>query len=121
MNKQLGLSILEISKTWIYEFQYDYLKPKHKCNAKLCYMDTNSFIIHTKTEDAYKDIANDVEKRFNTPNFSIECNSIDRPLQKGKNKEVIGLMKDDLGGKIIRKFVGLRPKTFLFHKWWQWR
>ena len=64
MNKTvyLGLSILEISKTLMYEFWYDYIKPKYQDNAKLCYMDTDSFIIYIKTEDAYEDIANDVEK-----------------------------------------------------------
>ena len=60
----LGLSILEISKTLMYEFWYDYMKPKYGDNVKLCYMDTDSFIMHIKTEDFYNDIANDVEKRF---------------------------------------------------------
>ena len=66
MNKPvyLGLSILEISKTLMYEFWYDYMKPKYADNVKLCYMDTDSFIMHIKTEDFYKDIADDVEKRF---------------------------------------------------------
>ena len=64
MNKSiyLGLSILEISKTLMYEFWYDYMKPKYDDNVKLCYMDTDSFIMHIKIEDFYKDIANDVEK-----------------------------------------------------------
>ena len=64
MNKPvyLGLPILEISKTLIYEFWHNYMKPKDNDNAKLCYMDTDSFIMHVKTEDFYKDIANDVEK-----------------------------------------------------------
>ena len=65
----LGLSILEISKTLMYEFRYDYMKPKNGDNVKLCYMDTDSFIMHIKTEDFYKDIANDVEKRFDTSNY----------------------------------------------------
>ena len=58
----LGLSILQISKTLIYQFWCDYIKPKYQCNAKLCYMDTDSFTIYIKTEDVYEDIANDVEK-----------------------------------------------------------
>ena len=102
----LGLSILEISKTLLYEFWYDYMKPKYGDNVKLCYMDTDSFIMHITTEDFYRDIADDVEKRFDTSNY--EC---DRPLPKGKNKKVIGLMKDELGGKIMTEFVALRPKT----------
>ena len=62
----LRLTILEISKILMYEFWYDYIKPKYSDNVKLCYMDTDSFIIHIKTEDFYKDIADDVEKIFDT-------------------------------------------------------
>ena len=62
----LGLSILDISKTLRYEFWYDDVKLKYQDNAKLCYMDTDSFIINIKTEDFYEYIADDVEKRFNT-------------------------------------------------------
>ena len=64
MNKPvyLGLAILDLSKTVIYEFWYDYLKPKYGENAKLCYMDTDSFIVHIKTYDIYKDIAEDIKK-----------------------------------------------------------
>ena len=93
----------------MYEFWYDYMKPKYGDNAKLCYMDTDSFIMHNKTEDFYKDIANDFEKRFDTSNYEV-----DRPLPAGKNKKVIGLMKDELGGKIIKEFVALRPKTYSY-------
>ena len=105
----LGLSILEISKLLMYEFWYDYMKPKYDDNVKLCYMDTYSFIMNIKTEDFYKDIANDVEKRFDTSNYEV-----DRPLPTGKNKKVIGLMKDELGGRIITEFVALRPKTYSY-------
>ena len=91
----------------MYEFWYDYMKPKYCDNVKLCYMDTDSFIMHIKTEDFYKDIANDVEKRFDASNY-------DRPLPTGKNKKVIELMKDELGGKIMTEFVALRPKTYLY-------
>ena len=74
MNKPIyiGLSILEISKTLMYEFWYDYMKPKYGDNEKLCYMDTDSFIMHIKTEDFYKDIADDVEKRFDTSRFDTD-------------------------------------------------
>ena len=63
MNKPvyLGMSILDISKTLMYKFWYDYIEPKYGDRAKLCYMDTDSFIIHTITEDFYKDIADDVK------------------------------------------------------------
>ena len=111
MNKPiyLGLSILDISKILMYEFWYDYMKPKFDDNVKLCYMDTDSFIINIKTEDFYKDIANDVEKRFDMSNYEV-----DRPLPTGKNKKVIGLMKDELRGGIITEFVALRPKTYSY-------
>ena len=85
------------------------MKPKYGNNVKLCYMDTDSFIMDIKTEDFYKDIANDVEKRFDTSNHEVN-----RPLPTGKNKKVIGLMKDELGGKIITEFVSLRPKTYSY-------
>ena len=70
MNKPiyLGLSILEISKILMYEFWYDYMKPKYNDNVRLCYMDTDSFVMHIKTNDFYKDIASDVENRFDTSN-----------------------------------------------------
>ena len=71
MNKPvyLGMSILDISKTLMYQFWYDYIKPKYKDKAKLCYMDTDSFIIYNETEDFYKNIANDVESLFDTSNY----------------------------------------------------
>ena len=84
MNKSiyLGLSILEISKLLMHEFWYDYMKPKYGDDVKFCCIDTDSFIMNNKTEDFYKDIANDVENRFDTSN--CEC---DRPLLTGKNKK----------------------------------
>ena len=105
----LGLSILEISKTLMYEFWYDCLKPKYDDGVKLCCMDIDSFIVHIKTEDFYRDIADDVEKRFDTSNYEV-----DRPVPTGKNKKVIGLMKDELGGKIMTEFVALGPKTYSY-------
>ena len=111
MNKPiyLGLSILEISKILMYEFWNDYMKLKYSDNVKLCYTDTDSFIINIKTKDFYKDIANDVEDRFDTSNYEVN-----RPLPIGKNKKVIGLMKDESGGKIITEFAALRPKTYSY-------
>ena len=86
MNKSvyLGLSILEISITLMYEFWYDYMKPKYGDKVELCYMDTDSFIMHIKTEDFYKYIANDAEKRFDTSNYEVN-----RPLPTGKNKMLL--------------------------------
>ena len=112
MNKPvyLRLSILELSKVLIYEFWYDYVKPKYGKKAKLCYTDTDSFIVYTKADDIYKDISGSIETRFNTIN-----DKLDRPLPKEKNKTVIGLMmKDALGGKIMTKFIELRPKFYRY-------
>ena len=95
----------------MHEFLYDYVKPKSGENAKLCYVDTNSFIVHVKTDNIYKYITEDFETRFDTSNFEI-----DRPLPKEKNKKVIGLMKDELGEKITKEFVGLRAKTYNYLK-----
>ena len=113
MNKPvyLGLSILDLSKKVMYEFWYHYVKPKYGGNAKICYMDTDSFIFDVKTDDIYKDIAEDLETRFDNSNFEI-----DRPLPKGKNKKVIGLIKDELGGQVMKEFVGLRAKTYSYLK-----
>ena len=111
MNKPiyLGLSILHISKILMFEFWYDYMKPKYGNDVKLWYMDTDSFVMNIKTSDFYKDIANDLEKRFDTSNYEVN-----RPLPAGKNKKVIGLMKDELTGKIIMEFVTLSPKTYSY-------
>ena len=105
MNKPvyLGQAILDLSKTIMYEFHYDYMKRKYPDDElKLCYMDTDSLIYSIKTEDFYKDIADDVETRFDTSGYIP-----DRPLPVGKNKKVIGLMKDELGGEIMKEFVSL--------------
>ena len=105
MNKPvyLGLSILELSKLLMYKFWHDYVKPKYDEKAKFCYMDTGSFILYIKADDMCTDIAKDVEARFDTSNYEL-----DRPLSKRKNKKVIELIKDELGGKIMIKLVGLR-------------
>ena len=74
MNKPiyLGLSILEISKILMYEFWYDYMKPKYNDNVKSCYMDTDSFVMNIKTNDFYKDISHDVECKFDTSNYEVK-------------------------------------------------
>ena len=108
MNKPiyLGLSILEISKITMYEFWYDYVKSKYGNRVRLCYMDTDSFVINIKTKDFYKDIAMDVKERFDTSNYIY-----DRPLPTGVNKKLVGLIKDELGGGIFTEFTALRPKA----------
>ena len=102
----LGLSILGLSKILIYQFCFDYVKPKYVEKAKLCYMDTDGFIVYVKADDIYKDIAEDVETRLDTSNYEL-----DRLFPKRKKKKVIGLMKDVLGGKAMTKFVELKAKT----------
>ena len=111
MNKPiyLGLSILELSKITMYEFWYDYVKAKYEDRVRLCYMDTDSFVLNVRTKDFYKDISEDVKDRFDTSNFYC-----DRPLPIGVNKKVVGLMKDELGGGIITEFVALRPKAYSY-------
>ena len=99
----------ELGKILIYEFWYDYVKQKYGERAKLCYMHTDSFIVYIKTDNIYKDIAEDVETRFGTSNYELH-----RLLPKGKNKNVIGLMRNELGGKIMTKFVGLIAKTYSY-------
>ena len=111
MNKPvyLGLSVLELCKILIYEFQYDYVKATYGEKVKFCYMDTNNFYVYKKAGDIYKDVAEDAETRSDTSNYKL-----DRPLPKERNDEVIGLMKDGLVGKIMKKFVGLRVKIYSY-------
>ena len=112
MNKPvyLGQAILDLSKIVMYEFHYDYMAPKYGLEKlKLCYMDTDSLVYDIKTEDFYADITDDVPARFDTSGY---CPN--RPLPVGLNKKVIGLMKDELGGKIMAEFVALRPKLYSY-------
>ena len=101
MNKPLylGMSILDISKTLMYKFWYDYIKPKYEDRSKLCYTNTDSFIIHIITEDLFADISDNVERWFNTSNYD---ENEKRPLPINKNVKVIGLFKDEFGRKIIK-------------------
>ena len=85
------------------------ISPKYGDKAKLCYTDTDSFIIYIKTEDFFEDISNDVKKWFDTSNYGKNDK---RPLPVGKNEKVSGLFKDELGGKIIGELVALRAKTY---------
>ena len=113
MNKPiyLGQTILDISKTLMYEFCYDYIKPKYANNVELCYVDTDSFVMKIKKDDFYKDISNYVEKWFDTSNFDVKDN---KPLPIGKNRKLIGKFKDELGGKVMSEFCALKAKTYAF-------
>ena len=107
----LGMSKLDNSKTLIYEFWYDYVKPKYKDKAKLRYMDTDSFVIHIFTEDFFEDINNDIERWFDTSNYDKNDK---KPFQIGMNKKVIEVFKDELGGKIMKEFCALRDKKYTY-------
>ena len=109
----LGQTILDLSKMLMYKFHYDYMRPRYGSKVNLCYMDTDSFVYEIEKEDFYRDIAKDVEKRFDKSGYSRDVN---RPLPIGKNKKLIGLMKDELGGKIMTEFVTLRAKMYAYRK-----
>ena len=112
MNKPvyLGQAKLDLSKIVMYEFHYNYMKRKYtEDKLTLCYMDIDSLIYDIETDDFYKDIADDVESRFDMSGYVP-----DRPLPVGKNKKVIGLMKDELGGGTMKEFITLRPKMYAY-------
>ena len=110
MNKPiyLGQAILDISKTLMYEFWYDYIKPKYSDKARLGYMDRDSFFMHIKREDFYKDIACDVERWFDTSNYDENDK---RPLPIGENKKVIAMFKDELGSKIMSVIIEVQNEV----------
>ena len=93
---QIGMSILDLSKTLMYEFHYDYVKPKWGNDATLLFTDTDSFCYEIKTEDFYEDISGDVNAWFDTSNYEK-----DHPLFSNKNKKVVGFYKDECGGNKI--------------------
>ena len=105
----MGQAILDLSKIIMYEFHYNYMVAKYGEKLDLCYMDTDSLIYSIETRDFYKDIEDDVKERFDTSGYLLN-----RPLPIGLNKKVIGLMKDELGGKIMEEFVTLRPKMYSY-------
>ena len=105
----VGQAILDISKTIMYEFWYDYLKPKYGDKTKLCYMDTDSFIIDIQTEDFLKDISKDIKRCFDTSGYD---KNFDRPLEIGVNKKVLGKFKDELNGNIVTEFISIGPKVY---------
>ena len=106
-----GQAILDLNEIVMYEFHYDYMVPKYGHRLKLCYMDMDSLVYDIKTKDFYADIADDVQTRFDMSGYIP-----DRPLPVGLNKMVIGLMKDELGDKIMTEFVAVRPKLYSYKK-----
>ena len=107
----LGLSILDLSKTIMYEFHYDYIKPKYGDRVSLLYTDTDSLVYEIETEDFYKDISADVMDRFDTSNYKPNHLS---GIPTGCNKKVLGKFKDEKGGECIEEFVALRAKLYSF-------
>ena len=105
-----GMSILDLSKTLIYDFHYNYIIPKFGKKQKLLFTDTDSLCYEIETDDFFADIADDVEEMFDTSNFEKNHPS----GIHGKNKKVPGMMKDEAGGKIIEEFVGLRAKLYSY-------
>lgn len=103
-----GFCILELSKVLMYNFHYDYIKSKFQSNAQLNYMDTDSFVYTIQTEDFYKTIRPDLNKYFDTSDYEIN-NPYNFP---SVNKKVLGMFKDEMSGKIITEFIGLRSKMY---------
>ena len=101
----LRMCILDLSKTLMYNFHYNYMRQKYGDNAKLLFTDTDSLMYEIKTEDFYKDFSADVEHRFDTSNYSPNHPS---SIPVGVNKKILGKMKDEAGGEIMEEFVGLR-------------
>ena len=105
------MSILDISKILTYKFWYEYIRPKYGGKAKLCYTDTDSFSIYIKTEYFFEDISIDVEKWYDTSKYDKNDKT---SLPIGRNKKVPGVFKDELGGKMMTKFVVLIAKAYAY-------
>ena len=113
MNKPvyLGMCILDLSKFIMFDFHYNYIKPKYGNKAKLLFTDTDSFLYEIQTEDFYKDISGDVWDGFDTSDYPDRHPS---GIPTGINKKVLGMFKDEAAGKNIKEFVGLRSKLYSF-------
>ena len=116
MNKPVyvGMSILDLSKTLMFSFQYEYVKKKWE-KVEVLYSDTDSLVLNIETDDFFKDISGDVKEWFDTNDFPKDHPAVleGLPIVK-KNKKKIGLMKDECGGKILTEWVALRPKLYSF-------
>ena len=107
----LGMCILDLSKTLMYDFHYNYIKKKYGDNAKPLFTDTDSLMYEIKTEDFYKDISGDVKDRFDTSDYPPNHPS---GIPIGVNKKVLGMFKDEVAGRCIEEFVGLRAKLYSY-------
>ena len=107
----VGQAILDLSKTLMFDFHYNYIREKYHNKAELLFTDTDSLMYHIKTKDFYKDIKHDVQDKFDTSDYPPEHKS---GIPTGLNKKVIGMFKDEVAGKQITHFVGLRPKLYSY-------
>ncbi|WAQ98597.1 hypothetical protein MAR_022970 [Mya arenaria] len=113
----LGMCILKLSQTLMYDFHYNYIKPNYiwdacgTSGAKLLFTDTDSLAYEIKTEDFYADINENVEHMFDTSNFPADLPS---GIKSGVNKKVVGMFKDECGGRIMHEFVGLKAKLYSY-------
>ena len=110
LNKPIyvGMSVLDLSKHLMYDYYYNHLKVKYADRVKLLYTDTDSVIVHVQTDDLYKDMLESAAI-YDTSNYPA-----DHPLFSTANKKVIGKFKDELGGKVMTEFVGIRPKMYSY-------
>ena len=95
----------------MYDFHYNYIKQKYGDKAKLLFTDTDSLMYEIQTKDFYKDISADVKDRFDTSNYPLNHSS---GIPSWLNKKVIGMFKDEVGGKVINESVGLRAKLYSY-------
>ena len=107
----VGQAILDLSKTLMFDFHYNYIKDKYNNKSELLFTDTDSLMYQIKTKDFYKDILKDVESKFDTSDYPQSHPS---GIPTGLNKKVIGMFKDEVAGKQISHFIGLRPKLYSF-------
>ena len=107
----VGQAILDLSKTLMFDFHYNYIKKKYKHKAELLFTDTDSLMYQIYTDDFYKDISPDILSKFDTSDYDPNHPS---GIPTGVNKKVIGMFKDEVAGKQITRFVGLRPKLYTF-------
>ena len=107
----LGMCILDLSKTLMYDFHYNYIKQKYGDKAKLLFTDTDSLMYEIQKDDFYKDIGADIKHRFDTSDYAPNHPS---GIPSGFNKKVFGMFRDEAGGKVIDEFVGLRAKLYLY-------
>ena len=113
MNKPIyiGQSVLDISKTLMYEFYFNYLKTKYGDKIKLCCMDTDSFNFYVETNDFFEDIKDDIHDWFDTSKIN---NKLDRPIPIGINDGILAMFKDELKGQVMTEFISLASKVYAY-------